>query len=200
MASKRLVTSGAIAVFVHCGRCLVGSGLDDAGSLSTGTLCPCHLGHLPCLTSMKLTCCIAKIVSEKEQIRKSKLVPSLLSSLLSLVQAEEFHPRMPTRRLAARASNSEDSHRSQSEAAADHPGPHTNEEAGGPGYRRRPSPCHWQPPRALESSSCKKDSEELAVGYSWKTSAGVSKCRLVLRTLVCKGTTSLAADIAERSI
>lgn len=106
---------------------------------------------------------------------------SYASSPLPLVQAEEFHPRMPTRRLAARASNSEDSHRSQSEAAADDPGPHTDEEAGGPGCCRRASPCLWQLHHALESSSCKKDSEELAAGLSEKTAAGVSSADLWCR-------------------
>lgn len=69
---------------------------------------------------------------------------------------------MPTRRLAARASNSEDSHRSQSEAAADGPGPDLDEEAGGPGCCKRAMPatgCHLM-------LLCKKDSEGQLLGLS----------------------------------
>lgn len=59
---------------------------------------------------------------------------------------------MPARHLAARASNSEDSRRSQSVAAADHPGPELDKEAGGPGCCGRAVPCHClcrPPPHAL---------------------------------------------------
>lgn len=102
--------------------------------------CSSAWSYLDELTLMKLLCCVARTVSEKA------LLPS------SLLQVEDFHPLMPARHLAARASNSEDSRRSQSVAAADHPGPDLDEEAGGPGCCGRAVPCHClcrPPPHAL---------------------------------------------------
>ncbi|XP_034350725.1 ras-related protein Rab-22A isoform X2 [Arvicanthis niloticus] len=93
-------------------------------------------------------------------------------------RVEEFHPLMPTRHLAARASNSEDSHRSQSEAAADDPGRDLDEEAGGPGCScRRAVPCHWPPPHALyakrtQRTSCLVLLEDCSRYFCLQTSVG----------------------------
>jgi hypothetical protein len=121
----------------------MGSALGDCGSGEEGysalSLCSSSWSYLDELTLMKLLCGVAKSCLRRHAFPLS----------LTLLQVEEFHPLMPTQRLAARASNSEDSHRSQSEAAADDPGPDLEEEAGGPGGCRRAVPCHWTPPHAL---------------------------------------------------
>lgn len=85
---------------------------------------------------------------------------------------------MPPQRLAARASNSEDSHQSQSEAAADDPGSHPDEEAGVLDVAAERGPANGSR-LVLQSCLYAKDSEKLAVWFSWKTAVGVFNCRLV---------------------